>query len=81
MLKPIFSNTKFILSLILFDRFPNVLQSKGGWYSVQTGRRDGLVSLAKNVNLPGSSISVVNSAAIFNSKGISTEDMVYLLGT
>lgn len=56
------------------------MQSKGGWYSVQTGRRDGLVSLAKNVNLPGPSISVENSAAIFNSKGISTEDMVHLLG-
>ena len=56
------------------------MQSKGGWYSVQTGRRDGLVSLAKNVNLPGPSVSVENSTAIFNSKGISTEDMVYLLG-
>lgn len=57
-----------------------MMQSKGGWYKVQTGRRDGLVSLASNVNLPGPRMPVENAAAMFNQKGISTEDMVYLLG-
>lgn len=47
---------------------------------VQTGRRDGLVSLAKNVNLPAPSISVSQSIAAFASKGLTTTDMVYLLG-
>lgn len=54
--------------------------SGGGRYMVQTGRRDGLVSLAKNVNLPAPSISVSQSIAAFASKGLTTTDMVYLLG-
>ncbi|KAJ6425119.1 hypothetical protein OIU84_025815 [Salix udensis] len=51
-----------------------------GWYPVQTGRRDGRVSSAQNVNLPSPSIPVPQAIAAFSSKKLSTIDMVYLLG-
>ncbi|KAA8544269.1 hypothetical protein F0562_022281 [Nyssa sinensis] len=54
--------------------------SGGGQYNVQTGRRDGLVSLATNVNLPAPSISVSDSINAFANKGLTAIDMVYLLG-
>lgn len=57
------------------------MQSGGGQYNVQTGRRDGLESLAKNVDLPGPQISVSDSTAAFKRKGLNVTDMVYLLGT
>ncbi|KAK4482711.1 hypothetical protein RD792_009878 [Penstemon davidsonii] len=52
----------------------------GGKYIVETGRRDGSVSLAKNVDLPSPSISVSNSIKAFANKGLNPTDMVYLLG-
>lgn len=55
-------------------------QSGGGRYNVETGRRDGLVSLAQNVDLPAPSISVSDSIKAFAKKGFSPVDMVYLLG-
>ena len=55
-------------------------QSDGGTYNVQTGRRDGLVSLASNVDLPPPFISVSDSIAAFAAKGLNVTDMVYLLG-
>ncbi|KAK2980193.1 hypothetical protein RJ640_007283 [Escallonia rubra] len=57
-----------------------VFLGRGGRYSVQTGRRDGLVSLATNVDLPSPSISVSDSVKAFDRKGLSATDMVYLLG-
>ncbi|PRQ32483.1 putative peroxidase [Rosa chinensis] len=57
-----------------------VCLSGGGRYSVQTGRRDGFVSLASNVDLPAPSISVNQSVAAFARKGLNAIDMVYLLG-
>lgn len=57
------------------------LQSEGGRYIVETGRRDGTISLAKNVDLPAPSISVSNSIKAFLQKGLDATDMVYLLGT
>ncbi|WOH08589.1 hypothetical protein DCAR_0728033 [Daucus carota subsp. sativus] len=54
--------------------------SGGGTYNVQTGRRDGLVSLASNVDLPPPFISVSDSIAAFAAKGLNVTDMVYLLG-
>ncbi|CAL5357194.1 unnamed protein product [Camellia sinensis] len=54
--------------------------SGGEQYRVQTGRRDGLVSLAQNVNLPAPSISVSDSIKAFAHKGLGVTDMVYLLG-
>ncbi|KAL7154097.1 hypothetical protein ABFS83_04G211900 [Erythranthe nasuta] len=52
----------------------------GGRYFVQTGRRDGAVSLAKNVNLPSPSVSVSDSIKAFAQKGLTPIDMIYLLG-
>ncbi|KAL2506980.1 Peroxidase 60 [Forsythia ovata] len=57
-----------------------VALSGGGRYIVQTGRRDGTVSLAKNVNLPAPSITVSDSIKAFSKKGLDSTDMVYLLG-
>ncbi|KAL4199599.1 hypothetical protein AMTRI_Chr03g52030 [Amborella trichopoda] len=51
----------------------------GRSYAVQTGRRDALFP-ATNVNLPGPSISVSQAISAFKSKGLSTNDMVLLLG-
>ncbi|MCD7465781.1 hypothetical protein HAX54_001936 [Datura stramonium] len=66
-----------IISLATRDA---VLLSGGKWYNVETGRRDGNVSLASNVNLPGPSISVSASIKAFASKKLTPTDMVYLLG-
>ncbi|KAM7496935.1 hypothetical protein LguiA_021349 [Lonicera macranthoides] len=57
-----------------------IFLSGGGLYSVETGRRDGLVSLATNVNLPSPSISVSDSLNAFANKSLTPTDMVYLLG-
>ncbi|XP_030443894.1 peroxidase 60-like [Syzygium oleosum] len=57
-----------------------VALAKGGKYSVQSGRLDGKVSLAQNVNLPGSSMTVSQAAAAFAQKGFTISDMVVLLG-
>ncbi|RZC78643.1 hypothetical protein C5167_002926 [Papaver somniferum] len=57
-----------------------VALAKGINYRVQTGRRDGLTSQARNVNLPGPSISVPSSISFFGSKGFTTRDMVLLIG-
>ncbi|XP_010045195.2 peroxidase 60 [Eucalyptus grandis] len=54
--------------------------SGGGRYRVETGRKDGLVSLASNVDLPPPSISVNDSIAAFAQKGLTVSDMVLLLG-
>ncbi|KAK9079175.1 hypothetical protein SSX86_000845 [Deinandra increscens subsp. villosa] len=58
-----------------------VALSGGGGYSVQTGRRDGLVSLAQNArSLPAPSASVSSAIQAFASKGLTATDMIYLLG-
>lgn len=57
-----------------------LMQSGGGRYNVETGRKDGFVSLATNVNLPGPDIPVAQSVATFAKKGLNATDMVYLLG-
>ncbi|KAJ4773794.1 Peroxidase [Rhynchospora pubera] len=49
-------------------------------FQVQMGRRDSLVSLASNVNLPSPDISVSNAIQFFGSKGLNPFDMVLLLG-
>ncbi|XP_062086536.1 peroxidase 60-like [Humulus lupulus] len=49
-------------------------------YGVETGRLDGKVSNASNVNLPGPTISVSDSIKAFQQKGLGVNDMVYLLG-
>ncbi|XP_073290670.1 peroxidase 60-like [Primulina huaijiensis] len=57
-----------------------VSMSGGGRYTVQTGRKDGTVSLASNVNLPPPSVSVSDSIKAFAAKGLNANDMVYLIG-
>ncbi|KAL8150882.1 hypothetical protein V2J09_020690 [Rumex salicifolius] len=59
-----------------------VVLAKGTWYNVETGRRDGMVSLASdaNSNLPGPATPVSSAVNIFAAKGISKEDFVLLLG-
>ncbi|KAL4591734.1 hypothetical protein LXL04_004705 [Taraxacum kok-saghyz] len=55
--------------------------SGGARYRIQTGRRDGLVSLAQNtLTLPPPSSSVTNAIRSFNLKGLTATDMIYLLG-
>lgn len=56
------------------------MQSGGGRYNVETGRRDGLVSVAENVTLLSPRISVPEAIAAFASKGLNLTDMVLLLG-
>ncbi|XP_049394964.1 peroxidase 57-like [Solanum stenotomum] len=57
-----------------------VVLAGGKWYDVETGRRDGDVSLTSNVNLPAATISVSDSIKLFASKNLTQYDMVYLLG-
>ncbi|KMT08450.1 hypothetical protein BVRB_6g141270 [Beta vulgaris subsp. vulgaris] len=52
----------------------------GQGYLVQTGRRDGLISNAQDVNLPNPFGSVSQSISAFRSKNFTTEEMVILLG-
>ncbi|KAL8162721.1 hypothetical protein V2J09_014210 [Rumex salicifolius] len=53
----------------------------GRWYKVETGRRDGRVSIASDANsLPGPTTPVASAVQIFANKGISKEDFVLLLG-
>ncbi|KAA8533942.1 hypothetical protein F0562_031459 [Nyssa sinensis] len=58
-----------------------VFLSGGGRYEVQTGRRDGSVSLARNVNLPVPSMSVSEAIVAFAQKGLTAADMILLLGS
>ncbi|CAL9079251.1 unnamed protein product [Musa textilis] len=57
-----------------------VVLGGGRRYEVQTGRRDGTISRASDVNLPGPSISVSDAISVFNVKGLPAEDMVLLFG-
>ncbi|XP_038975332.1 peroxidase 60 [Phoenix dactylifera] len=49
-------------------------------YELPTGRRDGKVSLAGNVNLPSPSATVAQAIDAFKRKGLGTVEMVLLLG-
>jgi len=57
-----------------------IVMAGGSRYEVQTGRRDGTFSLASNVDLPGPDISVAQSIAAFQKKGLDVNEMVLLLG-
>ncbi|KAI4301009.1 hypothetical protein L6164_034327 [Bauhinia variegata] len=52
----------------------------GPSYNISAGRRDGLVSNPKEVNLPGPSFSVSEALQAFTAKGLTLQDMVTLLG-
>jgi peroxidase len=57
-----------------------VALSGGPKYNVPTGRRDGLVVNSLDVNLPGPRIPIPALTQFFAAKGITTEEMVTLLG-
>lgn len=57
-----------------------VALSGGPKYAVLTGRRDGLVSVTSDVNIPGPSSPVSTISQFFNSLGLSTQEMVTLFG-
>ncbi|MCL7032270.1 hypothetical protein MKW94_020813 [Papaver nudicaule] len=52
----------------------------GARYEVETGRRDGFISQAADVDLPGPAISVSGAIQRFVNKGLTGTDMVVLLG-
>ncbi|KAI3915286.1 hypothetical protein MKX01_035545 [Papaver californicum] len=52
----------------------------GAGYEVETGRRDGNISRATDVDLPGPGISVSSAIDRFVIKGLTATDMVVLLG-
>lgn len=56
-----------------------VALSGGPKYNVPTGRRDGLVANS-DVDLPGPTTPVSQARSIFANKGLTTEEMVTLLG-
>lgn len=59
----------------------DVLSLAGGpAYPVPTGRKDGVVSSIKEVNLPGPDITLKDAIALFKTKGLELEDLVTLLG-
>ncbi|KAL7097541.1 hypothetical protein ACP275_10G151100 [Erythranthe tilingii] len=58
----------------------SVALAGGPKYTLSTGRRDGLVSDANEVDLPGPSQSVSDAFATFRAKGMTMNDMVTLLG-
>ncbi|KAI7990814.1 Peroxidase 60 [Camellia lanceoleosa] len=67
--------------IIVMATRDSVAKSKGVRYDVQTGRRDGFISLAQNtVDIPTPNISVSDSIKAFDKKGLGFVDMVYLLG-
>ncbi len=56
------------------------MQAGGSFIDFPTGRRDGVVSQASAVNLPGPSVSVSQAIAAFQSIGLNVNDLVSLLG-
>jgi len=55
-------------------------QGGGPDYPVETGRRDGLVSNAEDVNLPSPDMTASQGIEIFGAKNFTAEEMVVLLG-
>lgn len=56
------------------------MQSGGLSWKVPTGRRDGRVSQASDVDLPGPSDSVDVQKQKFAARGLDTKDLVTLVG-
>ncbi|CAM8888811.1 unnamed protein product [Rhodiola kirilowii] len=57
-----------------------VVMSGGLSWTVPTGRRDGTVSLASEVNLPGPTDSIESQLKTFTDKGLTAQDLVTLVG-
>lgn len=66
--------------MILFSL--NVAQAGGPYYQVKKGRWDGKISKASRVapNIPRANFTVDQLIKLFNSKGLTTQDMVTLSG-
>ncbi|GAA0163113.1 peroxidase [Lithospermum erythrorhizon] len=58
----------------------SVALAGGPTYSIPTGRRDGLISDAAEVDLPGPSLNIEDALPFFTPKGMNLNDMVALLG-
>ncbi|KAK4732109.1 hypothetical protein R3W88_025097 [Solanum pinnatisectum] len=58
----------------------SVALAGGPNYPIPTGRRDGLISNAADVNLPGPSLTIPQALQFFTNKGLTLNDMVTLLG-
>lgn len=54
-------------------------QGGGPAYAVQTGRKDGTISRAQDVNLPNPFLTVTQTIAAFSAKKFTPEEMVVLL--
>ncbi|CAJ2671978.1 unnamed protein product [Trifolium pratense] len=66
--------------LIALATRDSIVLAGGQGYNVPTGRRDGLVSNVDEVSLPGPGLSVTDALQSFNSKGMTPEEMITLLG-
>ncbi|KAF4362461.1 hypothetical protein G4B88_016044 [Cannabis sativa] len=72
---------KSIVAKLLRLTYSDCFVTSGGpSYIILTGRRDGMTSSASSVNIPSPSMSVNETLAYFNSKGLDVRDMVTLLG-
>ncbi|KNA13263.1 hypothetical protein SOVF_118110 [Spinacia oleracea] len=60
----------------------SVVLAQGKWYNVETGRRDGYISSAKEAesSLPSPKIPVSDAVKLFGHWGLSADDFVLLLG-
>lgn len=58
------------------------MQGGAYWYDVETGRKDGMISLASDAqrDLPRRSIPIPDAVKLFAGFGLDTNDFVYLLG-
>ncbi|CAA7022698.1 unnamed protein product [Microthlaspi erraticum] len=58
----------------------SVVLTNGSSWDVKSGRKDGRVSLAANVDLPFENVSITSLLKFFAAHGLNTEDFVALLG-
>lgn len=58
----------------------SVALAGGPQYNIPTGRRDGLISRADEVDLPGPASTVSQAQQAFRTRGMTINDMVVLLG-
>ncbi|KAL8142598.1 hypothetical protein V2J09_015631 [Rumex salicifolius] len=66
--------------LVLATR-STIFLAHGKWYKVETGRRDGLVSIAEEAfNVPGPNIPMTDAIREFKNIGLNIHDLVVLLG-
>lgn len=58
------------------------MQAGGKWFEVETGRRDGVVSLKSEAqaNIPPPTMPVSQAIQLFAKKGLNKDDFVVLLG-